>query len=58
MLERAIMKQSLRIYETYGNKNVSKKEVCTLKSEDFDGSVAVPFSTEGREQRRSIGFMA
>lgn len=58
MLEQAIMKQSLRIYETYGNKNVSKKEVCTLKSEDFDGSVAMPFSTEGREQRRSIGFMA
>ena len=58
MLEQAIMKQSLRIYETFGNKNISKKEVCTLKSEDFDGSVAVPFSTEGRGQRRSIGFIA
>ena len=55
MLEQAIMKQSVRIYETYGNKKVSKKEVCTLKAEDFDESIAAPF--KGGYAVRHIGFM-
>ena len=55
MLEQAIMKQSVRIYETYGNKKVSKKEVCTLKAEDFDESIAAPF--KGGHAVRHIGFM-
>jgi len=57
MLEQAIMKQSLRIYETYGNKKVSKKEVCTLKAEDFDESIAVPFKEMQDGCRKYIGFM-
>ena len=55
MLEQAIMKQSVRIYETYGNKKISKKEVCLLKAEDFDEGIASPFC-EVKSAKRSIGF--
>ena len=58
LLEQIIMKQSVRIYEAYGNKKVSKKVVCLLKAEDFDEGVAHPFIKESEAKRKCIGFVA
>ena len=58
LLEQVIMKQSVRIYETYGNRKVSKKVVCLLKGEDFDDTVATPFVKVKDTKHKSIGFIA
>ena len=58
LLEQVIMKQSVRIYEAYGNRKVSKKVVCLLKGEDFDDTVAAPFVKVKDTKHKSIGFIA
>ncbi|MBQ9763566.1 MAG: AAA family ATPase [Phascolarctobacterium sp.] len=55
MVEQAIMKQAVRVFDTYGKKKYTEKQLCTLTAEDFDENIAAPFKEMQAVKR--IGFM-
>ncbi|MDO4179501.1 MAG: AAA family ATPase [Phascolarctobacterium sp.] len=59
ILEQAILKQSERLFATYGTQEVPERELFTLKKEDINFSYT-PFKDEARETKtkNKIGFVA
>lgn len=54
LIEQAIMQQANRLAIAYAGKNPSRKDLCTLKPEDFD----VNAGKQNAEKKMKIGFVA